>query len=67
MNEADEIAASIQLVRFASLEQARSKVRALMPDESAQLIDNVAESLHARVNRPLAHFQPCNCRECHTG
>lgn len=51
MNEADEVALNLALelqldrVSFRSLDNAREIVRMRMPDETAQVIDNVAEAL----------------------
>ena len=53
MTEADEIAdnMAVKLRRRnlpETMDQARAIVRAQMPDESPQVIDNIAESLLAR-------------------
>lgn len=49
MTEADEIAATLPVLpERATMHEARAVVRRYMPDESMQVIDNVAQSLLER-------------------
>lgn len=46
--ECDEVADNMKPPRFKSFDEASRWVRSRMPDESMQVIDNVAESLYLR-------------------
>ena len=57
MTEADEVADSIATVTRqlpTTMDEARAIVRRHMPDEGAQLVDNIAESLLAHARRAEA-------------
>lgn len=46
MTEADEVAATMKAPKFKNFDEASAYVRTQMPDESMQVIDNVAWSLY---------------------
>ncbi len=51
--EGDEVACAMPpLPQGSTMDEARRVVRTLMPDESEQVIDNVAESLYLRAHHP---------------
>ena len=58
MSECDEVADNLPLVnigRRITMDEARKMVRANCPDESEQLIDNIAERWRERVNNHFDH------------
>lgn len=50
-SECEEVAHNMSIEGVNSFLDARARVRAEMPDESFQIVDNVAEALWERVER----------------
>lgn len=51
VTECDEVAANMPLTGLDSFRECRERVRDEMPDETATVVDNVAEALFLRLRR----------------